>query len=347
MSERARRVLCWCAAGAVTLAGLTAPAAAQHDAASLERRLDTATTRLAAARSAWEAENARRRAAIPTDTLRAAGIRVLLRAEGPSAIERTNIADGIERAVHELRTRHGPSSVALLDTVGWSVEGSRSWRTGRFTVLQEVFFGQGMQGLQPLRRPVDPLQVRDILLDRAGHNIARAVPALRFAGNDVSLNATQTAFEEAGREMAMAWSSTARRCSAGSLEHCRRLLVDPPEGQALAWWYEPPDHRAVVVARSGEIAKDDAARWTMRRRCMEGDAAQCTALAETMKAPFPLTAHVRGTFVEHALDIGPAGTFERLQADTATTDVPAMLARATGVPADSLIMGSRRRRGAS
>ena len=329
-------------AGCALLLMVPASLAAQSDAATLRARLDTVSRNRTIAQAEYKADAAMRRAARPTDTLQIEGVRVLVRADQLTDIERASISEGFKLAIEHVRQRFGPGSVALVDTSSWQVESARGYRP-QFSMARLVVIGGHAQHTQLLRRPVDAHEVRRMVLKHSGENLARVVPALAYAVSAASLEFTTQAREGAARELAMSWSSPARRCHTGSLPDCRRVLTNFAGDAALGAWFDPPDHRAVVASRTGEIAQEDAARWTLRKKCLDGDDPACTQLAQTMTTPFPLSTSVQATFVEHALESGPPEMLARMAADSTTTDVIALLARGSGIPEDSLIATWQRR----
>lgn len=347
MSERARvlrRRLCACALVAGGL-GVAGPVRAQSDLEALKARAETAKVRSAAATAAYRTASARARMA-RSDTVRAAGLEVIVVPRLGSALENARLADGLERGRSLLRQRWGSAADVLVDTTSWRLVGSQR----RLASLQALTLASGQAGRRTsieVRRPIDPARVERFVLRHAGTNITRAIPALEgFAGTDLPLDEPPETYETAARELALSWSSPARRCYAGSIPDCRRILTRAHGQSRLDIWYDPADHRAVATAHAGDIVPTDTVRHRLRKRCNDGEDAACTALMRSFpEARFPLSTNPRATFVSHALARSDSAAFSRLRAAPAegTPDVVALLSGATGISEDSLIAGWRDR----
>jgi hypothetical protein len=343
MSERARvlrRMLLACAlvAGGI---GFARPVRAQSEVDQLRARAETARVRSAAATAAYRTASARARLS-RSDTIRAAGIDLVVVPRLGSELDNQRLAEGLERGRSLLRQQWGSASDALVDTTSWRLYSSQR----RFASLQPLTLASGQGGRRTsieIRRPVDPSRVERFLLRHAGVNVTRAIPALEgFAGADLPLEEPDQAYQLAARELALSWSSPARRCYAGSIADCRRILTRAHGQARLDTWYDPADHRAVATSHAGDIAKTDTVRHRLRNRCNDGEDAACTELARSFaEARFPLSTNPRATFVTHALWRADSSALVRLRAapSEGTPDVVALLSAATGVSEDSLLAG--------
>lgn len=346
MSERAlrrRRMLAVPVALMVALAVAATPAAGQRDAATLRVLADSAEARAEVAEAEYRAAIQRRRI-VSADTMRAAGIPIVLVPAGTGEGDRSRLAEGMERGRAALVARWGPGADLLIDTVSWRLTAG----TRRFVAIAPLTLSSGnfaRRAQMELRKPIDPARVERFVWRHASLNVVRAIPALTgFAGDEIPLDEQQLHAENAARELALAWSSPARRCYGGSLPDCRRILARPADADRVDTWFDAADHRALAAAHAGDIAPRDTTRQRLRARCNGGDDAACTAFVRSFPAArFPLSTNPRATFVAYALARTDAAGFERLRAApaTASTDVVALLSGATGIDADSLVAGWR------
>jgi hypothetical protein len=113
--------------------------------------------------------------------------------------------------------------------------------------------------------------------------------------------------------------------------------------EALERWFVPADYRSVVTASRMDIPASDTANQSSWKRCEAGADSACTRLARRLAVRDPFSGNLRGTFVAHALTVGPPGMTARMRADSTERDAVALIARAAGMPADSLIAGWQRR----
>lgn len=318
---------------------LATPASGQT-AAEWRLRFDSAT--VASARADSEFVRARETAALGrTAHLVAGGRRVLYSPQQITARDSARIARGLESGRARLVARFGANSAQLLDSASWLLTGSLDHRTYLSEVqlrTSERIAGAGVD----LRRPIDPRQVEEFVLTVAGDGLPRVAPGLlRHAVGSVSLVDDPDRFVLAGREMALSWSSAARRCITGALVACRAALTVAEPADRLSHYFEPSDWRAVVVA-SGSPADADSLFFVERRNCLLGEQEACARIISKVVVPLPISSSVRGTIVMHAVDLGGLQAIDRLVASR-EEDPIALLAAVAGVTEDSLLASWQRR----
>lgn len=329
--------------GAQALPGEVSPEA-RAELAALARRTDSA--RVAFERASDEYRRIARSADATIDTsfFEAGGIRIRVMPPVLTGAEEAQIRMGIERALTTLRERFGANVDALVDTTPWTVYGGRG-RMSRFGSVTMLSVGYDPRSpmRETFRRPVTAGSVEDFVLRQAGKNVARVAPSLRpLAGGFASFASEEGPWRIAARELALSYSSPARRCHTGSIPDCRRALSLPAPEDRLATWFDEKDHRGVATASRVDIALNDSARLRTWGRCERGDDTACTALVQSLRVRDPFTQNLRGTFVAHALEQGPAGMLDRLRADTSIATVES-IARAAGMDADTLVASWRQR----
>lgn len=357
MSERTRRsaartVVRALTGGAIALAALALPAAAgaqgqgAQDAGvqALRQAYEAAKARQDSAQDAYFALTRRARL-VAKDTVRAAGIAVAIFAQDPPAGARDLLAEGLTRGRDALAARWGSGALALIDTLTWQM----GVRGQRLAALQPLWLAAGRGASQTttmeLGRQVDPATVERFVVRHAGTRLARVVPAIgEYGGPAVSLDGEPVIFEVAARELALSWSSVARRCHAGALADCRAILSDPADTARLGTWYDPADYAALATAHTADLAVTDSARWRLRNRCRDGDEGACATFVRSFRAArYPLTTAARESFVVQALSMADSMAFARLVAAPAGQDVPRLLAGALRMPEDSLLASWRER----
>ncbi len=347
MSERSHQVRTTLVTLALLAGGIgwARPVRAQSELAVLRAKADTAKVRSDAATATYRAASARARMA-QSDTIRAAGLALVVVPRMKLALDNERLAEGLERGRSLLHERWGSGSDILVDTTSWRLFASQR----RFSSLQPLVLASGQGGRRTsidIRRPIDPARVERFVLRHAGTNLMRAVPALEgFAGTDIPLEEPPTAYELAARELALSWSSPARRCYAGSLPDCRRILTRAHGAARLDTWYDPADHRSVATAHSGDITKTDTVRHRLRNRCNAGEDVACTEFVRSFEeARYPLSTNPRSTFIAYALSQMDSVAFARLRAapGEGTPDVLALFSSASGISEDSLMSGWRSR----
>lgn len=315
----------------------SAAAQARGEAEALRAQLDSARARTdrlyAARRSVLREENS----AVDTAFFEVGAIRVLMFPKPLPTFEQQSIARGIARGLATLESRHGELATALVDTAPWLVGGT----SNRASVLAPVALiaGGSNEVVALLKRPVSVDAVETFVLDHAGARLRRLTPAIpAWIGERATLADTESLFERAARELAVAWAGPARRCAQGAIEDCRRTLVSAPDSLALSAWFDTTDHRRVVVASSGDIPPKDRTRQSLKTRCLGGDDTACTQLARTLRVRYPHSTNLRATVVREAFALGDTAMLARLRADSSIRRDPmASLARAAGVSEDSLL----------
>jgi hypothetical protein len=151
--------------------------------------------------------------------------------------------------------------------------------------------------------------------------------------------------EWVARELATTPSVAVRQCYQGELDGCRRALGLTGEGEHWDLWYSAPERRELVRSgfsnRAGPPSSDprDLALW---HGCVElQDMRDCDLFLADRKPRAPLTASSRESLLALSLRMGGAGSFERLRL-APPGPLEERLARAAGVPPDSLLASWRR-----
>lgn len=338
MSERWRR---WVLAIALpTLATLPTSAVAQT-AAEWRRELDRAVIALARA----DADIVRAREVIASERtahLVAGGRRVRYSPQQITATDSARVARGLEGGRARLVARLGPNSAQLLDTASWLLTPSTDPRSSR-TQVRLATSERAFRVAVDLRRPIDPRDVEAFVLDVAGDQLQQRAPGLlRHASGSISLVDDPDRFVRAGREMALSWSSAARRCITGALVACRAALTVAEPRDRLGHYFEPSDWQAVVVA-SGSPTDADSIYFVDRRSCLLGEHTACARIISRVLVPLPISNAARGTLVMHTIDLAGVEAFDRLVASGDSEDPIALLAAVAGVPEDSLLASWQRR----
>ena len=325
---------------ALVLAVALATPASGQTAAAWRKRLDGATA--ASLRADSDFVRVREATALErTAQLVAGGRRVLYSPKQITATDSARIARGLEDGRARLVARFGANSAQLLDSTSWLLTPSlerRPYPTEVRLSTSERAFGTRVD----LRRPIDPRKVEEFVLGVAGDGLSRLAPGLqRHASGAVSLADDPDRFVLAGREMALSWSSAARRCITGALVACRAALTVAEPADRLSHYFEPSDWQAVVVASSSPVDADSLF-FVERRNCLAGEQAACARIITKVVVPLPISSSARGTLVMHALDLGGLQAVDRLVASR-EVDPIALLAAVAGVPEDSLLASWQRR----
>ena len=318
------------------LAG-AAPAFAQEDLGRLREELAAIHERERVADSTIRFLN--RRGTTTVETLHVAGIRVRISPAGTSKEDAALIAEGIRGGLAELESRFGASGRALIDTAEWRI--SQSVRLARWARPLSLEAGRGTNRTDwRLNRPLTSAQVERFISRRAGERLAFRSPAIGgYAGFGFSLGSTDTRLALAAREMSVSSAGAMRRCAGGSLADCRRIIVRPTR-DTLAAWYDPTEHQVAVAFTALSFVPADPRR-PLRVACLDGDDAACTTLATSLTPSPPFSPLVPHTFLEYAFEVGGSGMIDSLVG--ATGEPIALLARASGIPEDTLILGWQRR----
>lgn len=323
----------------VLAAVLGSPLAAQGvpSADALRARLDSVNQRAEAAESTYRAVldelNSERGQLVLVD-----GVRVAFTPMSFPERHRQPVLAGVRQARHTLEERFGADGVALLDSVTFQLRESPQQKFGPVRALSTGVFRS-----TDLGHVVNADEVERFVLRRAARALPEHAPVLaRFTGTGMELTAPDESFAEAARELALSRSSAGRRCYTGDMNACRAVFAEPvTDADALQLWYEPVDYRAVVSSTA--IPQQDSVRLAGRATCAAGDDDACAALVTQLPLRNPYRDVVRITLAEHALDIAPRNALGVLSAaDSASLPLNA-LARAAGVPEDSLIAGWHRR----
>ena len=324
---------------AVALATPATPAGGQT-AAEWRRKLDSAT--VASARADSDFVRIREAAALErTAHLVAGERRVLYSPKQITATDSARIARGLEGGRARLIARFGANSTQLLDSANWLLTSSLDGRS-YLTEVRLMTSEGAFRATVDLRRPIDPRKVEEFVLGVAGDGLPHLAPGLiRHASGAVSLVDDPDRFVLAGREMALSWSSAARRCITGALVACRAALTVAEPSERLSHYFEPSDWRAVVGA-SGSPTDADSLYFVDRRSCLVGEQAACARIISRGVVPLPISSSARATLVMHALDLGGLHAIERLVASR-DEDPIALLAAVAGVPEDSLLASWQRR----
>lgn len=325
---------------AVALDVVLAMPAGGQTAAEWRRKLDSATVASARADSAF----VRLREAVAlerTAHLVAGGRRVLYSPKRITPTDSARIASGLEGGRARLVARFGTNSTQLLDSASWLLTSSRQGRS-RLTEVTLRTSESAFSASVDLRRPIDPRRVEAFVLGVAGDGLPHLAPGLvRHASGSVSLVDNPDRAVLAGREMALSWSSAARRCITGALVACRAALTVAEPAKRLSHYFEPSDWRAVVVA-SGSPVDADSLFFVDRRSCLVGEQAACARIISKVVVPLPISSSVRGTLVMHALDLAGLQAIDRL-VSSREEDPIALLAAVAGVSEDSLLASWQRR----
>lgn len=330
-----------------TFAALLRPAtAAAQDATDELQRLRAAYSRAERAESTFQM--LRDGGDRYGDSLSAAGVTVHFAATALDDENRASLAEGLEQGAATLRARLGEAGATLVDSAHWYLQGYRGV-SGR--LAQYELAASPRMTFQRIRLdgPIDPAEVARFVVRAAGDRLATVAPAVaQYARATIDLAPTEAVFEQVGRELSLTWSAAGRRCARGSIEGCRAVLTRASGAEALSLWFDPSDHRAVIVAASMPPAGLDSAFYAERHRCYEGDDAACTRLVPRVPVKDPFSTNVRASFVAHALEVGGAGALDRLRAASAAgVDPITMLATTAGTEPESLIGGWQARSAAA
>lgn len=331
--------LCWLACGAVLLCA-SAQALPAQTAAELRHRLEEVRASGALADSSWKLA-VRTAAARRTEHVVAGGRRVAYDPDLFLESDRVRLGEGLERGRARLIERFGGESALLLDTTAWFVAPGPRWIG--FPAVIDLRTSVGADRVvMSLGSPIDPEEVERFVLQVAGQAIPALAPALdRFAGSDLGLAPTESRFAMAGREMAISWAATGRRCATGSVAACRAVLTPQSGSEPLSLHFEPEDWRAVVTA--GRMpAVGDSAFFAFRRACLAGNDRDCATIVGKVGVPDPFSSGLRATFVLHAIELGGRDALGQIRR-AAEADPNALLAAVAGVPPDSLIASWQRR----
>jgi hypothetical protein len=341
MSDAARRPNCpgvaSCARAALLLFAFAGPVLPQEDLGRLRAEVEAIHARERVADSTIRAISRRRTTTV--ETLHVEGIRIRISPAGMPKGDIDPIAKGIRSGLTALESRFGVSGRALIDTAEWRV--SQSMRLARWARPLSLEAGRGTSRTDwRLNRPLTPAQVEAFISRRAGERLAFRSPALGgYAGSGFSLGSSDVRLALAAREMSVSSAGPMRRCAIGSLADCRRIIVRPAR-DTLSAWYDPHEHQVAVTFSVLPFVPADPRRQ-VRTACLAGDDAACTTLATSLKVNPPFSTLVPHTFLEYAFDVGGSGMIDSLVG--ATGEPLAVLARATGIPEDSLILGWQRR----
>jgi hypothetical protein len=351
MSDRMRvmrTVALACALAYALIAPSLGAQSAFAPSAELQRlRMDADSADARRLRALEEFRRAQREERELTDTswVDAGRVRVLISPAVLSDAERDRVREGIERALDSLDARFGEDALKMIDTSRpWTIAGTAGFLSGLkpANATSRAFGPQGMQ--HHLRRPVSDAALESFALRQAGRALGRAVPSLAtYVGENATFARDDGRWETAARELALSYSTAARLCHGGDVAQCRRVLTPAGPREALDQWFVPADYRAVVTASSMDIAPSDTVNLASWGRCKAGADSACTRLALRIPVRDPFSGNLRGTFVSYALEVGEPGMPERMRADSTTRDPVELLARAAGMPADSLIAGWQRR----
>ncbi len=131
--------------------------------------------------------------------------------------------------------------------------------------------------------------------------------------------------------------SIGRDCFTGSLESCRSLLsLDRPRDPLKL--YRTPAERQEAIRGVG-FAYNESEQLAAIKPCINGDDQSCLEMfgqVDPSRLPAPVAPITRLTLARIALDLGGREAYARLTADS-TTPIDQRLARAAGIPLDSLL----------
>lgn len=278
-----------------------------------------------------------------------AGVWLRYSAEDITAEDTAALAEGLRRARASLVERFGARGESLtpgdtLVVLGFARAGGGgvSMRIFRSPALSRGFGRVVRPSITVLRRPGHdrydlnfPIRVADVermALRWTGHRL----PALGdFGGSQVSLASEPQVWGEAGRELALSWATTGRRCLVGALGACEIVMTTRPASGPPPAWIEPPDVRAAVSA-SESPPFADSAFVADRHRCLEADEAVCPSVLARMRLRDPFSTKLRGSLVMHALELGGRDAITRLADGTRPTPL-AQAAHAAGMSETQLL----------
>jgi len=311
---------------AMAVLGLGAPGCARAQDAASQRAL------LARLRAEHAREERRRRI---DDSLRTAGIEVDTVRIGTLTVLR---APGVPPAL--------PAGAAGA----WRALDSRFG--GQTRTLGSVTFVLGISGAPPLVHHPPP-GARGLGITAAADSGALARTLASAAAGVISEH-SDAAFREwlggglspspepphvlteAYVELATEPWTVVRRCHAGDLDGCRRMLGLVADEDYLDQWYDDEDRRHLVAAESGATERWTAQHWA----CVDGGSIDaCRALVRAGDGDLahpPVTRAARATVVDLTLALGGPGAYDRLMA-TAGHPIAQRLAAAAGVSSDSLL----------
>jgi hypothetical protein len=139
-------------------------------------------------------------------------------------------------------------------------------------------------------------------------------------------------------QLVTAPSQAAQRCYRGDSAACRDALSLSAMTDPASQWYGPAERRAMVLTQYGDFLRRTSHGLAVRL-CEQGSNESCLELLRSL-APGaliqPLDYQARLTFLETAVRLGGAGTFQRFLA-TPAGPMGSRLAAAAGVSEDSLI----------
>ena len=146
-------------------------------------------------------------------------------------------------------------------------------------------------------------------------------------------------------QLVTAPSEAVRRCFLGDISRCGDVLQITDSTGLLTRWYVTPEEREALVRGSLTYYFASGGTAPTLRRCLQHDAAACTALLQSLPPgtlPPPLASPARMLLVREALGVGGRDAYRRL---VASPDAPmgARLASAAGIPLDSLVRRWRAR----
>jgi len=137
-------------------------------------------------------------------------------------------------------------------------------------------------------------------------------------------------------QLVTAPSLAAQRCYRGDRAACRDALSLSAMTDPASQWYGPAERRALVVQQYADFLRRSGHGQTVRS-CEQGSDGSCLELLRSLRNLIPpLDYQARLTFLETAVRVGGAETFQRFLATPAGT-IGSRLAAAARVSQDSLV----------
>jgi hypothetical protein len=137
-------------------------------------------------------------------------------------------------------------------------------------------------------------------------------------------------------QLVTAPSQAAQRCYRGDRAACRDALSLSAMTDPASQWYGPVERRALVVTQYGDFLRRSGHSQTVRS-CEQGSDESCLELLRSLGTLIPpLDYQARLTFLETAVRVGGAETFQRFLA-TPAGPMGSRLAAAARASEDSLV----------